>query len=107
VATPLVCDEGDNQAAAFIVGNAETGEQTFLCPAGMARFGLSMALSLMDPADIVREVEAVQRQVAADGQEQQAPRPSRKRKSKPVAEPAPQSGPVEGVAETPPPAQDG
>jgi hypothetical protein len=107
MATPLVCDEADGQEAKFIVGNAETGEQTFLCPAGMARFGLAMAISYLDPQQIIAEVQQAQAQTAANGQEPPAPKPGRKRKAPKVGKPAADGQPVAGDAEAPPPADDG
>jgi hypothetical protein len=107
MAAPLVCDEQDGEVAKFILGNAETGEQTFLCPAGMARFGLAMAISYLDPQQIIAEVQQAQAQTAANGQEQTPPKRGRKSKPKPVAEPAADGPAVPGVAETSPPADDG
>jgi hypothetical protein len=39
----LRCDFCTENLAAFIVGNAQTGEQTFACPADFARLGLTVA----------------------------------------------------------------
>jgi hypothetical protein len=107
MAAPLVCDEQDGEVAKFIVGNAETGEQTFLCPAGMARFGLAMAISYLDPQQIIAEVQQAQAQTAANGQEQTPPPRGRKRQKPKVGKPTQDAEPVAGDAETPPPADHG
>jgi hypothetical protein len=107
MATPLACDNNDGLEAKFIVGNAETGEQTFLCPVDMAKFGLAMAISLLDPAEIIAEVQSVQAAVTHNGQEQAPPPRGRKRQKPKVGKPTQDAEPVAGDAETPPPADHG
>lgn len=59
---PLSCSTGDGKEAKFIVGNADTGEQQFLCLDDMAGFGLAFALQVLNPQDVI---EAAQLRLAA------------------------------------------
>jgi hypothetical protein len=46
------CDFCTDNLAAFIVGNVETGEQTFACAPDFARLGLVIAAATLPPSEI-------------------------------------------------------
>ena len=52
MASDLRCDDHPDAAAAFIIGNADTGEQSFYCPLCTGIFGLTMALAFDDESQL-------------------------------------------------------
>lgn len=79
------CDNHPEDEAHFIIGNADTGEQSWFCLPCTASFGLVMAVNFLDPNDVVKAGQEQLAKIAADGQEI-AP-PGAKPKSKPKGKP--------------------
>lgn len=100
------CELNDELDAAYIIGMVETGEQLFLCPAHGAHFGLTLALQLLDPAEIINAAQALKAQ-PANGASGEAPAnsPARKRPAK-AAKPKPSTEPKPRLPEAPPAADD-
>lgn len=99
----LRCDDHSELEAKFIVGNAETGEQSFYCPLCTGIFGLTMALAVLDPHDVAAAANEAIARVAKDGQEGPAKPPARKSKAKKAPAKQTAKPAAEGVEETPPP----
>jgi hypothetical protein len=100
------CELNDELDAGYIIGMVETGEQLFLCPGHAAHFGLTLALQLLDPAEIINAAQALAATPAANGATGEAPanKPARKRAAK--AKPKPATEPEPGLPETTPPADE-
>lgn len=82
MASDLRCDDHPEHEAAFIIGNAQTGEQSFYCPECTGIFGLTMALAVLDPHDIAGAASERIKAAASNGQEVPAKPPARKRQKK-------------------------
>jgi hypothetical protein len=100
------CEIHTDTDAVYIIGMAETGEQLFMCRECGAHFGLTLALQLLDPAEIINAASALQA-TPANGESGEAPanKPARKRATK-AAKPKPAAEPEPGAAETTPAADD-
>jgi hypothetical protein len=100
------CEVHADTDAVYIIGMAETGEQLFMCRECGAHFGLTLALQLLDPAEIINAASAL-KTTPANGESGEAPanKPARKRTPK-AARPKPTSEPKPGVSEATPPADD-
>jgi hypothetical protein len=75
------CDFCADNLAAFIVGNIETGDQTFACPVDFARFGLGIAKAVLPQSELDAALSATAAPVAAEteGNGSQQPEPKRGR----------------------------
>jgi hypothetical protein len=107
VAQTPTCQLDDGLDAAYVVGLIDTGTQLFLCPGHAAHFGLTLALQLLDPAEIINAAQAIGAPPAANGETGEAPanKPARKRATKATAKPKADDQP--GGAQKPTPANDG
>ncbi len=103
----MICDLCGQNPAAFLVGNTETGDQTYMCLPDFARTGLEVAKvqlpqgEILDALGIVSASEA-ETEAAVKGRKRKGPKPAE-------AEPEPPAGPEtpEGVEETAAAATDG
>lgn len=91
----LPCDNHPELEAAFIVGETQTGKQSFFCPLCTGVFGLAMALATLDPADVKKAAEDELAKVASNGQEPPAKTPAPKSKA---GQPRPRKARVSDVA---------
>jgi hypothetical protein len=91
--------------AAYIIGQVETGAQLFLCNEGAAHFGLTLALQILDPAEIINTAQAIGTKPADNG-EAPADKPARKRAAKKTSKPGARVEPEPGLPEAPAPADD-
>jgi hypothetical protein len=85
------CDFCADNLAAFIVGNIETGDQTFACPVDFARFGLGIAKAVLPQSELDAALSATTAPTAPEsegnGSQQPEPKRARRRASKRVTEP--------------------
>jgi len=95
------CELNDGLDAGYIIGMVDTGQQLFLCPGHAAHFGLTLALQLLEPAEIINAAQAIGATPPQNGQpEAPANKPARKRRAKATAPPPP-ADPQQGGAEEP------
>lgn len=95
------CDLKDDQPVAFIIGDANTGEQMFLCAGDAARFGLQLAMATLPLEEITGEVGSLAASVASNGQEGAGEMPARKSKRSKKAASKPDEGTEQRLQETP------
>jgi hypothetical protein len=100
------CELNDDQDAAYIIGMVETGEQLFLCAEHAAHFGLTLALQVLDPAEIINAAQAIGARPADNGAEAPARKPGRKRAAKGPAQSTPERPEIPAVPEGPPAGDD-
>jgi hypothetical protein len=84
--TPMCELHAGEHEAAYIIGMVDTGEQLYLCNEGAAHFGLTLALQVLDPAEIANAAQALLA-APANGEtgDKPANRPARKSATKPAS----------------------
>lgn len=107
MAAPLPCDSCGEALAAFILSNTANGETMAVCGPCAGRWGLQLALTQLAPDELMDRLQDLAPPAPVPVQEDPAPRPARKRTSRPPAAVKEEVRAPEGLAKATASAHDG